>query len=415
MTLTEKILAEHAGKDTVCPGELIVIEPDVIMANDITGPAAVNEFEKAGGTRVWNPDKIVLVPDHFAPCKDIASAALCTRLRNFAHAQGIKYYFEQGRGGIEHVLLPEKGLVYAGGLFIGADSHTCTYGALGCFSTGVGSTDFAAAMMSGKVWLKVPATIRVNLYGKPADNVSGKDIILDLIGRLGVDGASYKALEFGGSGLASLSMDDRFTMANMVIEAGAKNGVFEVDDIAKAYMMGHCRNAVKINVFEPDDDAEYSDIININLSKLEPVVAMPHLPSNVRRVSELEQIHVDQVVIGSCTNGRLSDMRVAAEVLNGKKVAENIRLIIIPGSAEVYSRCLKEGIIEKFIDAGAVVSTPTCGPCLGGYMGILDENEVCVSTTNRNFVGRMGHRDSKVYLASPYTAAVTAVNGYLGG
>ena len=409
MTMSQKILAAHAGLDSVQPGQLIMADLDMVLANDITGPVAIKEFEKSGAERVKDSAKIALVMDHFAPNKDIKSAQQCKICRDFAAGQGIENFFDVGRMGIEHALLPEQGLVGAGDLVIGADSHTCTYGALGAFSTGVGSTDMAAGMMSGKCWFKVPQAIKFVLSGQPAQYICGKDIILHIIGMIGVDGALYKSMEFAGDGIKHLSIDDRFTICNMAIEAGAKNGIFPVDQVALDYMKGRFDREIKI--YEPDPDAEYERTIEIDLSALKPTVAFPHLPENAR--TEWGEIPIDQVVIGSCTNGHISDLRIAAEILKGRKVAKNVRAIIIPATNEIYLQAVHEGLVDIFIDAGAVVSTPTCGPCLGGYMGILAQNERAVSTTNRNFVGRMGHVTSEVYLASPYVAAASAVTGKL--
>lgn len=409
MTMSQKILAAHAGLDSVQPGQLIMADLDMVLANDITGPVAIKEFEKSGAERVKDSAKIALVMDHFAPNKDIKSAQQCKICRDFAAGQGIENFFDVGRMGIEHALLPEQGLVGAGDLVIGADSHTCTYGALGAFSTGVGSTDMAAGMMSGKCWFKVPQAIKFVLSGQPAQYICGKDIILHIIGMIGVDGALYKSMEFAGDGIKYLSIDDRFTICNMAIEAGAKNGIFPVDQVALNYMKGRFDREIKI--YEPDPDAEYERTIEIDLSALKPTVAFPHLPENAR--TEWGEIPIDQVVIGSCTNGHISDLRIAAEILKGRKVAKNVRAIIIPATNEIYLQAVHEGLVDIFIDAGAVVSTPTCGPCLGGYMGILAQNERAVSTTNRNFVGRMGHVTSEVYLASPYVAAASAVTGRL--
>ena len=409
MTMSQKILAAHAGLDSVQPGQLIMADLDMVLANDITGPVAIKEFEKSGAERVKDSAKIALVMDHFAPNKDIKSAQQCKICRDFAAGQGIENFFDVGRMGIEHALLPEQGLVGAGDLVIGADSHTCTYGALGAFSTGVGSTDMAAGMMSGKCWFKVPQAIKFVLNGQPAQYICGKDIILHIIGMIGVDGALYKSMEFAGDGIKYLSIDDRFTICNMAIEAGAKNGIFPVDQVALDYMKDRFDREIKI--YEPDPDAEYERTIEIDLSALKPTVAFPHLPENTR--TEWGEIPIDQVVIGSCTNGHISDLRIAAEILKGRKVAKNVRAIIIPATNEIYLQAVHEGLVDIFIDAGAVVSTPTCGPCLGGYMGILAQNERAVSTTNRNFVGRMGHVTSEVYLASPYVAAASAVTGRL--
>jgi len=381
----------------------------MVLGNDITAPVAIKEFEKIGAEKVFDTEKIALVPDHFTPNKDIKSAEQVKLMRDFARKTGIKHFFEIGQMGVEHALLPELGLVTAGDLVIGADSHTCTYGALGAFSTGVGSTDMAAAMVTGEVWLKVPEAIKFNLIGKPSEWVSGKDIILHIIGLIGVDGALYKSMEFTGEGLEFLSMDDRFTIANMAIEAGAKNGIFEVDDETLKYISEH--SSKPYEVFKADSDAEYVREITIDISRIKPTVALPHLPENTKTVDELDDIAIDQVVIGSCTNGRIEDMRIAAKVLAGRKVHNNVRCIIIPATQNVWKQCLKEGLFDIFIDAGCAISTPTCGPCLGGHMGILAEGERAVATTNRNFVGRMGHAKSEVYLASPAVAAASAVTG----
>lgn len=411
MTMSQKILAYHAGLDSVEAGQLIMAKLDLVLANDITGPVAVKEFKKAGAEKVKEHDKIALVMDHFAPNKDIKSAQQCKICREFAAEQGIENFFDVGKMGIEHALLPEQGLVGAGDLVIGADSHTCTYGALGAFSTGVGSTDMAAGMIDQTCWFKVPAAIKFVLHGKPAKYICGKDIILHIIGLIGVDGALYKSMEFVGDGVQYLSIDDRFTICNMAIEAGAKNGIFPVDEVALDYMKGRFKREVKI--FQADPDAQYDRVIDIDLASLRPTVAFPHLPENTKTPDEWGDIAIDQVVIGSCTNGHLSDLRIAAQILKGRKVAKNVRAIIIPATNEIYLQAIKEGLVEIFINAGAIVSTPTCGPCLGGYMGILAENEKSVSTTNRNFVGRMGHVTSQVYLASPYVAAASAVAGKL--
>ena len=411
MTMSQKILAYHAGLECVAAGQLISAKLDLVLANDITGPVAIKEFEKAGVSAVKEKDKIALVMDHFAPNKDIKSAQQCKICREFAEKQDIENFFDVGKMGIEHALLPEQGLVGAGDLVIGADSHTCTYGALGAFSTGVGSTDMAAGMISQTCWFKVPAAIKFVLKGKPAKYICGKDVILHIIGLIGVDGALYKSMEFTGDGIKYLSIDDRFTICNMAIEAGAKNGIFPVDQVALDYMKGRFKREVKI--FEADPDAEYERTIEIDLSKLEPTVSFPHLPENTKTPDEWGDIKIDQVVIGSCTNGHISDLRIAAEILKGRKVAKNVRTIIIPATNEIYLQAVHEGLVDIFINAGAIVSTPTCGPCLGGYMGILAENERAVSTTNRNFVGRMGHVTSEVYLASPYVAAASAVTGRL--
>ncbi len=409
MTMTQKILAAHTGLESVAAGQLIEADLDLVLGNDITSPVAIHEIEKMNVDGVFHKDKIALVMDHFIPNKDIKSAQHCKCVREFACKHEITNYFDVGQMGIEHALLPEKGLTVAGDVIIGADSHTCTYGALGAFSTGVGSTDMAAGMATGKAWFKVPAAIKVVVTGSPRKYVSGKDVILHLIGMIGVDGALYKSLEFTGDGIASLSMDDRFTIANMAIEAGAKNGIFPVDALTEAYMKAHSKRPYKI--YEADADAEYEQEIVIDLAQLKPVVAFPHLPENTKPVDEAGDIKIDQVVIGSCTNGRLSDLRCAAEILKGKKVADGIRVIIIPATQQIYLDAMEEGLLKIFIEAGAVVSTPTCGPCLGGYMGILAEGERCVSTTNRNFVGRMGHVESEIYLASPAVAAASAITG----
>ena len=409
MTMTQKILAAHAGLEEVKAGQLIEADLDLVLGNDITSPVAINEMKKMSKQTVFDKDKIALVMDHFIPNKDIKSAENCKCCREFACRHEITNYFDVGEMGIEHALLPEKGLVVAGDAVIGADSHTCTYGALGAFSTGVGSTDMAAGMVTGKAWFKVPSAIKFVLTGKPGKWVSGKDVILHIIGMIGVDGALYKSMEFTGDGVANLSMDDRFTICNMAIEAGAKNGIFPVDEKAEAYMKEHSKRDYKI--YEADEDAVYEAVYTIDLSQLKPTVAFPHLPENTKTIDQVEEIKIDQVVIGSCTNGRLDDMRIAAEVMKGRKVAKGVRCIVIPATQAIYLQSLKEGLLEIFIGAGAVVSTPTCGPCLGGYMGILAAGERCVSTTNRNFVGRMGHVDSEVYLASPAVAAASAVTG----
>lgn len=409
MTMTQKILAAHAGLKTVSAGQLIEADLDLVLANDITGPVAIKEVEKLNKKTVFDQEKIALVPDHFTPNKDIKSAENCKCLRNYAKQQGIKNYFEVGEMGIEHALLPEQGLIVAGETCIGADSHTCTYGALGAFSTGVGSTDMGAGMITGKAWFKVPSALRFILTGKPRKWVSGKDVILHIIGMIGVDGALYRSMEFTGDGIANLSMDDRFTIANMAIEAGAKNGIFPVDAQTIAYMKEHSCKEYKH--YEADEDAEYDATYTIDLSTLEPTVAFPHLPENTKTVKEAGEILIDQVVIGSCTNGRISDLRAAAAVLEGRKVAEGMRAIIFPATQAIYLQAIEEGLISIFIKAGAIVSTPTCGPCLGGHMGVLAAGERAVSTTNRNFVGRMGHVDSEVYLASPAVAAASAVTG----
>ncbi len=414
MTMTQKILAAAAGLDSVEAGQLIEADLSLVLGNDITSPVAIKEMDKFTKQGVFDKDKIALVPDHFVPNKDIKSAEHCKCVREFAKRNEITNYFEVGEMGIEHALLPEKGLVVAGDVVIGADSHTCTYGALGAFSTGVGSTDMAAGMATGKAWFKVPSAIRFVLTGKPAKWISGKDIILHIIGMIGVDGALYKSMEFTGDGIAYLSMDDRFTIANMAIEAGGKNGIFPVDDLAVAYMKEHSVKNYK--VYEADEDAVYDEEYTIDLSTLRPTVAFPHLPENAHTVDEIKEmapIDIDQVVIGSCTNGRLDDLRIAASVLKGKHIAKGMRCIVIPATQKIYLQAMEEGLLKTFIEAGAVVSTPTCGPCLGGYMGILAEGERCVSTTNRNFVGRMGHITSEIYLASPAVAAASAITGQI--
>ena len=409
MTITEKILAAHAGLDEVKPGELIKAKVDMALANDITAPLAIKAFNAARGKQVFAKDKIALVLDHFTPNKDIPSAIQCQEVRKFAKEQGIVHFYDVGEVGIEHVLLPEKGLVLPGDVVIGADSHTCTYGALGAFSTGVGSTDLGAVMLTGEIWLKVPPSIKLVYKGKLPKWITGKDLILYTIGDLGVEGALYKAMEFCGEAIAELSMDGRFTMANMAIEAGAKNGIFAPDEKTEAYVNPRARRAYKI--YQSDPDAEYLFVREYGVTQLEPQVALPHSPDNVKGVSEIGEIKIDQVVIGSCTNGRLEDLRLAASILKGKKVAKGVRCIVIPGSQQVYLDALKEGLIEVFIEAEAAVSTPTCGPCLGGHMGVLGPGEKAVSPTNRNFIGRMGHVESEVYLASPAVAAASAIVG----
>ena len=409
MTMTQKILAAHAGLAEVKAGQLIEAELDLVLGNDITSPVAINEMKKMNCQTVFDKDKIALVMDHFIPNKDIKSAENCKCCREFACRHEISNYFDVGDMGIEHALLPEKGLVVAGDAVIGADSHTCTYGALGAFSTGVGSTDMAAGMVTGKAWFKVPSAIRFELVGKPSKWVSGKDVILHIIGMIGVDGALYRSMEFTGEGIKNLSMDDRFTICNMAIEAGGKNGIFPVDETALQYMKEHSKR--EFTVYEADEDAEYDETYVIDLSQLKPTVSFPHLPSNTRTIDQVGEVKIDQAVIGSCTNGRIDDIRAAAEILKGKKVAKGVRCIVIPAAQAIYLQAMREGLLEIFIEAGAVVSTPTCGPCLGGYMGILAAGERCISTTNRNFVGRMGHVDSEVYLASPAVAAASAVAG----
>lgn len=409
MTMTQKILAAHAGVDCVSAGQLIEVNLDLVMGNDVTSPVAIHEMESKGFSSVFNKDKIALVMDHFTPNKDIKSAENCKQVRTFAKEYGIQHFFDVGKMGIEHALLPEQGIVISGDTVIGADSHTCTYGALGAFSTGVGSTDMAAGMISGKAWFKVPSALKIVITGNFQKYVSGKDVILHLIGKIGVDGARYRSLEFTGDGIKNLSMDDRFCIANMAIECGAKNGIFPVDEKTLAYMNG--RTDRKPVIFEADADAEYDEVIEINLDALKPTVSFPHLPENTHTVDEIDDIKIDQVVIGSCTNGRIDDMRAAASVLKGRKVADGVRCIVIPATQTVYMQCIDEGLAKIFVEAGAIVSTPTCGPCLGGHMGILAAGERAVSTTNRNFVGRMGHPTSEVYLASPYVAAASAVTG----
>lgn len=409
MTMTQKILAAHAGLETVEAGQLIEANLDMVLGNDITSPVAINEMKKMKNQTVFDKEKIALVMDHFIPNKDIKSAENCKCCRDFARENEIVNYFDVGAMGIEHALLPEKGLVTAGDAVIGADSHTCTYGALGAFSTGVGSTDMAAAMVTGKAWFKVPSAIKFELVGKPAKWVSGKDVILHIIGMIGVDGALYKSMEFTGEGVKNLTMDDRFTICNMAIEAGGKNGIFPVDEKAVEYIKEHGNKPY--TVYEADEDAEYDAVYTIDLSALKPTVAFPHLPENTKEIGTFGDVAIDQAVIGSCTNGRIQDIRQAAEIMKGRKVAKNVRCIVIPATQEIYLQAMKEGLLEIFIEAGAVVSTTTCGPCLGGYMGILAAGERCISTTNRNFVGRMGHVDSEVYLASPAVAAASAVTG----
>ncbi len=411
MTMSQKILAYHAGLESVKAGQLINAKLDMVLGNDITSPVAVKEFEKAGFSCVKCPERVSMVMDHFTPNKDIKAAEQVKTVRTFANKYGVENFFDVGRMGIEHALLPEQGLVGAGDLVIGADSHTCTYGALGAFSTGVGSTDMAAGMMSNMCWFKVPSAIRFVLKNKPAKNICGKDIILHIIGLIGVDGALYKSMEFTGDGIQYLSIDDRFTVCNMAIEAGAKNGIFPVDDVTREYLNGRFKR--EIRVFEADPDAEYERTIEVDLSALKPTVSFPHLPENTRTPEEWGEVKIDQVVIGSCTNGHITDLRIAADILRGKKVAKGVRCIIIPATNTIWKQAMHEGLFDVFIDAGAVVSTPTCGPCLGGHMGILAAGERAVATTNRNFVGRMGHVDSEVYLASPYVAAASAIAGKL--
>ena len=411
MTMTQKILAAHAGLDSVKAGQLIEAKLDIVMGNDITTAVALKEFKKTGAKKVFDKDKVVIVLDHFTPNKDIKAAEQCKACRTFAWDMGVNNFFDVGQMGIEHALLPEKGIVVPGQVIIGADSHTCTYGALGAFSTGVGSTDMAIGMATGEAWFKVPSAIKFVLTGKPAKWISGKDIILHIIGMIGVDGALYRSMEFVGDGIQHLSMDDRFSMANMAIEAGAKNGIFPVDEKTMEYVKKH--SVKEPVVYTADDDAEYDEVYTIDLSKLRPTVAFPHLPENTKTVDNMPKVEIDQAVIGSCTNGRIEDMQIAAEILKGKKVNPKVRTIIIPATQKIYLECVKRGYTEIFIEAGAVFSTPTCGPCLGGYMGILAAGEKCVSTTNRNFVGRMGHTESEVYLASPAVAAASAIAGYI--
>ena len=413
MTQTQKILAAHAGLAEVKAGQLINAKLDIVLGNDITTPVAINEFEKAGFNGVFDKEHIAIVLDHFVPNKDIKSATQSKQCREFANKYDILNFYDVGQMGIEHALLPEKGIVTAGDCVIGADSHTCTYGALGAFSTGVGSTDMAAGMATGMAWFKVPAAIKFVLNGKLPPKVSGKDLILHIIGMIGVDGALYKSMEFTGPGVASLSMDDRLSICNMAIEAGAKNGIFPVDEVTEAYLKG--RSQRPWTKYEADPDAEYEQTITIDLDTLEPTVSYPHLPENTHLAKEGADIKIDQVVIGSCTNGRMDDLRVAASILKGKKVAKGLRVIVIPATQQIYLDAMEEGLLKIFIEAGAIVSTPTCGPCLGGYMGILAEHERCVSTTNRNFVGRMGHVESEIYLASPAVAAASAITGKLSG
>lgn len=411
MTMTQKILAAHAGLDSVVPGQLIEANIDLALANDITGPVAIRELKKADMDKVFDRTKVALVMDHFAPNKDIKSAEQCRECRDFARKHDIMNFFDVGRMGVEHALLPEQGIVASGDVIIGADSHTCTYGALGAFSTGVGSTDCAAGIATGKAWFRVPSAIKFNLTGKLNPWVSGKDVILHIIGMIGVDGALYQSMEFQGEGIASLSMDDRFSIANMAIEAGAKNGIFPVDEKTIEYMKGRAQHEPV--VFTADDDAEYERVIDIDLSTVPSTVAAPHLPENTKPVTEFADVKIDQAVIGSCTNGRIEDMRIAAEILKGRKVADGVRAIVMPATQEVELQCIREGLAEIFIEAGAIISTPTCGPCLGGHMGILAAGERAISTTNRNFIGRMGHVESEVYLSSPAVAAASAITGYI--
>ena len=411
--MTQKILADHAGVKEVHAGELIEANVDVVMANDITGPMALPIFKQMAD-KVFDKDKVVLVPDHFTPNKDIKSAENSKAIREFSREQGLTHHMEQGKCGVEHAILPESGIVVAGDAVIGADSHTCTYGAIGAFSTGVGTTDIATGMATGQLWFKVPSAIKFNLHGKLPQYVSGKDVILHIIGRIGVDGALYKSMEFTGEGVKELSMADRFTICNMAIEAGAKNGIFPVDEAAKEYLDKHAKREYKI--YEADADAEYDEVVDVDLSSIRPTVAFPHLPGNAKTVDEIEamdKIYIDQVVIGSCTNGRMEDLRKAAAILKGHKVADNVRVMVIPATQKIYMQCILEGILETFVEAGCAVNTPSCGPCMGGHMGVLAKGEKCVSTTNRNFVGRMGDVESLIYLASPETAAASAIAGYI--
>lgn len=413
MTMTQKILADHAGVKEVHAGELIEANVDIVMANDITGPMALPIFKKMAD-KVFDKDKVVLVPDHFTPNKDIKSAENSKAIREFSREQGLTHHMEQGKCGVEHAILPESGIVVAGDAVIGADSHTCTYGAIGAFSTGVGTTDIATGMATGQLWFKVPSAIKFNLHGKLPKYVSGKDVILHIIGRIGVDGALYKSMEFTGEGVKELSMADRFTICNMAIEAGTKNGIFPVDEAAIEYLDKHAKRDYKI--YEADKDAEYEEVVDVDLSAIRPTVAFPHLPGNAKTVDEIEamdKIYIDQVVIGSCTNGRMEDLRKAAAILKGKKVADNVRVMVVPATQKIYLQCILEGILETFVEAGCAVNTPSCGPCMGGHMGVLAKGEKCVSTTNRNFVGRMGDVESLIYLASPETAAASAIAGYI--
>lgn len=413
MTMTQKILADHAGVKEVHAGELIEANVDIVMANDITGPMALPIFKKMAD-KVFDKNKVVLVPDHFTPNKDIKSAENSKAIREFSREQGLTHHMEQGKCGVEHAILPESGIVVAGDSVIGADSHTCTYGAIGAFSTGVGTTDIATGMATGQLWFKVPSAIKFNLHGKLPKYVSGKDVILHIIGRIGVDGALYKSMEFTGEGVKELSMADRFTICNMAIEAGAKNGIFPVDEAAIEYLDKHAKREYKI--YEADEDAEYEEVVDVDLSAIRPTVAFPHLPGNAKTVDEIEamdKIYIDQVVIGSCTNGRMEDLRKAAAILKGKKVADNVRVMVVPATQKIYLQCILEGILETFVEAGCAVNTPSCGPCMGGHMGVLAKGEKCVSTTNRNFVGRMGDVESLIYLASPETAAASAIAGYI--
>ena len=412
MTMTQKILAAHAGLPSVSAGQLIEADLDLVLGNDITSPVAIHEMDKMKVDGVFDKDKIALVLDHFVPNKDIKSAINSRSIQDFAKEQGLKWYLVQGKCGVEHAILPEYGIVVAGECIIGADSHTCTYGALGAFSTGVGTTDIATGMATGELWFKVPSAIKFVLTGKPGPYVSGKDVILHIIGMIGVDGALYKSMEFTGDGIGNLSMDDRFTMANMAIEAGAKNGIFPVDEKTVEYLDAHCEKPY--TVYEADEDAVYDDVVEIDLSKVRPTVAFPHLPGNAKTIDEIEaeeQVKIDQVVIGSCTNGRMEDMRKAAAILKGHTVHPDVRVMVVPATQKIYKQCIKEGLLDIFVDAGCAVNTPSCGPCMGGHMGVMAAGEKCVSTTNRNFVGRMGHVDSLIYLASPEVAAASAITG----
>ena len=413
MTMTQKILADHAGVKEVHAGELIEANVDIVMANDITGPMALPIFKKMAD-KVFDKDKVVLVPDHFTPNKDIKSAENSKAIREFSREQGLTHHMEQGKCGVEHAILPESGIVVAGDAVIGADSHTCTYGAIGAFSTGVGTTDIATGMATGQLWFKVPSAIKFNLHGKLPKYVSGKDVILHIIGRIGVDGALYKSMEFTGEGVKELSMADRFTICNMAIEAGAKKGIFTLDETTNEYLDKHAKREYKI--YEADKEAEYEEVVDVDLSAIRPTVAFPHLPGNAKTVDEIEamdKIYIDQVVIGSCTNGRMEDLRKAAAILKGKKVADNVRVMVVPATQKIYLQCILEGILETFVEAGCAVNTPSCGPCMGGHMGVLAKGEKCVSTTNRNFVGRMGGVESLIYLSSPETAAASAIAGYI--
>jgi 3-isopropylmalate/(R)-2-methylmalate dehydratase large subunit len=415
MTISQKILAAHAGKETVKSGELIIADLDLVMGNDITAPVAIDEFEKTGAEKVFDTNKIALIPDHFTPCKDIKSAEQVKILRDFANKHNIRHYYEMGQVGVEHALIPEAGLALPGELIIGADSHTCTYGALNAFSTGVGSTDMAVAMASGKAWFRVPEAIKIDVTGKFNKFVSGKDVILEIIGQIGVEGARYMSMEFCGAGIAELSVDDRLCIANMAIEAGGKNGIFEADEKTEEYIKSVNKSNRPYKIYKADDGAVYAKTVKVDLSNLEPVVAFPHLPENKRYISDIKagEVRIDQAVIGSCTNGRLSDLRIAAEILKNKKVAKNVRCIIIPATQKIWKEAMNEGLFDIFVDSGCAVSTPTCGPCLGGHMGILAKGERSIATTNRNFVGRMGHPESEVYLSNPAVAAASAIAGYI--